>query len=73
MTAALTLESVSKRYGGFDAVRDLSFEVPKGQEGTFGGKGVKSSEEVPPPPYSEWQQMASQPQTRKRKRFLGLF
>ncbi len=30
MTAALTLESVSKRYGGFDAVRELSFEVPKG-------------------------------------------
>ena len=30
MTAALTLESVSKRYGGFDAVRDLSFQVPKG-------------------------------------------
>ncbi|MFN7112694.1 MAG: ATP-binding cassette domain-containing protein, partial [Brevundimonas sp.] len=30
MTAALTLESLSKRYGGFDAVRDLSFQVPKG-------------------------------------------
>ena len=28
--AALTLDKVSKRYGGFDAVRDLSFEVPKG-------------------------------------------
>ena len=30
MTAALTLESVSKRYGEFQAVSDLSFEVPKG-------------------------------------------
>jgi ABC-2 type transport system ATP-binding protein len=30
MTAALTLESVSKRYGEFQAVRDLSFEVQKG-------------------------------------------
>ena len=28
--AALTLESVSKRYGDFDAVRDLSFQVQKG-------------------------------------------
>ncbi|WEK38902.1 MAG: ATP-binding cassette domain-containing protein [Candidatus Brevundimonas colombiensis] len=28
--AALTLESVSKRYGDFDAVRDLSFQVRKG-------------------------------------------
>jgi len=30
MTAALTLEGVSKRYGDFQAVRDLSFEVEKG-------------------------------------------
>ncbi len=30
MTAALTLDGVSKRYGGFEAVRDLSFQVPKG-------------------------------------------
>jgi ABC-2 type transport system ATP-binding protein len=30
MTAALTLQSVSKRYGGFQAVSDLSFQVPKG-------------------------------------------
>ena len=30
MTAALTLEGVNKRYGGFHAVRDLSFEVEKG-------------------------------------------
>lgn len=30
MAAALTLESVSKRYGEFQAVRDLSFEVQKG-------------------------------------------
>lgn len=30
MTAALTLESVSKRYGDFQAVRDLSFQVGKG-------------------------------------------
>jgi ABC-2 type transport system ATP-binding protein len=30
MTAALTLEGVTKRYGGFEAVRDLSFAVPKG-------------------------------------------
>ena len=30
MTAALTLEGVSKRYGTFEAVRDLSFQVPKG-------------------------------------------
>ena len=30
MSAALTLESVSKRYGEFQAVSDLSFEVPKG-------------------------------------------
>ena len=67
--------SVDESYGDEIAVTVVatSFEVPKGQEGTFGGKGVKSSEEVPPPPYSEWQQMASQPQTRKRKRFLGLF
>ena len=28
--AALTLEGISKRYGDFDAVRDLSFEVGKG-------------------------------------------
>lgn len=31
MTTALMLEGVSKRYGGFQAVRDLSFEVRKGQ------------------------------------------
>lgn len=31
MTAALTLEGVSKRYGDFQAVRDLSFQVQKGQ------------------------------------------
>lgn len=30
MTAALTLEGVSKRYGDFQAVRDLSFQVGKG-------------------------------------------
>ena len=30
MTAALTLEGVTKRYGDFEAVRDLSFAVPKG-------------------------------------------
>lgn len=30
MTAALTLEGVSKRYGSFQAVKDLSFSVPKG-------------------------------------------
>ena len=30
MTAALTLEGVSKRYGGFQAVKDLSFQVEKG-------------------------------------------
>lgn len=30
MTAALTLQGVNKRYGGFHAVRDLSFEVAKG-------------------------------------------
>ncbi|OGN43785.1 MAG: ABC transporter ATP-binding protein [Caulobacterales bacterium RIFCSPHIGHO2_01_FULL_70_19] len=30
MTAALTLEGVNKRYGGFHAVRDLSFQVGKG-------------------------------------------
>ncbi|MBN9465344.1 ATP-binding cassette domain-containing protein [Brevundimonas sp.] len=30
MTAALTLDGVSKRYGDFDAVRDLSFQVGKG-------------------------------------------
>lgn len=30
MTAALTLEGISKRYGGFEAVRDLSFSVGKG-------------------------------------------
>ncbi|WP_374600000.1 ABC transporter ATP-binding protein [Brevundimonas sp.] len=30
MTAALTLEGVSKRYGDFQAVRDLSFHVGKG-------------------------------------------
>lgn len=30
MSAALKLESVSKRYGGFQAVSDLSFEVPRG-------------------------------------------
>lgn len=30
MSAALKLESVSKRYGQFQAVSDLSFEVPKG-------------------------------------------
>ena len=31
MTAALTLDGVGKRYGDFQAVRDLSFEVGKGQ------------------------------------------
>ena len=30
MTAALTLEGVSKRYGDFQAVKDLSFQVGKG-------------------------------------------
>ena len=30
MAAALTLEGVSKRYGDFQAVRDLSFQVEKG-------------------------------------------
>ena len=30
MTAALTLDGVSKRYGEFQAVRDLSFQVEKG-------------------------------------------
>ena len=30
MTEALTLDGVSKRYGTFEAVRDLSFQVPKG-------------------------------------------
>ncbi len=30
MTAALTLDGVSKRYGEFHAVRDLSFQVGKG-------------------------------------------
>lgn len=30
MTAALTLEGVSKRYGDFQAVKDLSFRVEKG-------------------------------------------
>lgn len=30
MTAALTLEGVSKRYGAFQAVKDLSFQVEKG-------------------------------------------
>ncbi len=30
MTAALTLDGVTKRYGDFEAVRDLSFAVPKG-------------------------------------------
>ena len=30
MTAALTLDKVSKRYGEFQAVRDLSFQVDKG-------------------------------------------
>lgn len=30
MTAALTLQGVSKRYGGFQAVNDLSFQVEKG-------------------------------------------
>lgn len=30
MAAALTLEGVSKRYGEFEAVRDLSFQVEKG-------------------------------------------
>jgi ABC-2 type transport system ATP-binding protein len=30
MAAALTLESVSKRYGDFQAVKDLSFQVEKG-------------------------------------------
>ena len=28
--AALTLEGVSKRYGAFQAVRDVSFQVEKG-------------------------------------------
>ena len=28
--AALTLEYISKRYGAFEAVRDLSFQVPRG-------------------------------------------
>ena len=31
MTAALTLDGISKRYGGFQAVSDLSFEVEKGR------------------------------------------
>jgi ABC-2 type transport system ATP-binding protein len=30
MAAALTLDGVSKRYGDFQAVRDLSFAVEKG-------------------------------------------
>jgi len=30
MVAALTLDGISKRYGGFQAVSDLSFEVEKG-------------------------------------------
>ena len=30
MTAALTLDGLSKRYGDFNAVRDLSFQVEKG-------------------------------------------
>jgi len=30
MVAALTLDGISKRYGGFQAVSDLSFEVAKG-------------------------------------------
>ena len=30
MTAALTLQGVSKRYGSFQAVSDLSFQVPRG-------------------------------------------
>jgi ABC-2 type transport system ATP-binding protein len=30
MTAALTLDGIGKRYGDFQAVRDLSFEVEKG-------------------------------------------
>ena len=30
MTAALTLDGISKRYGGFQAVSDLSFQVEKG-------------------------------------------
>ena len=30
MSAALTLEGLSKRYGDFQAVRDLSFEVEQG-------------------------------------------
>lgn len=30
MTAALTLDRVSKRYGHFQAVKDLSFSVPRG-------------------------------------------
>ncbi|HRO34158.1 MAG TPA: ATP-binding cassette domain-containing protein [Brevundimonas sp.] len=30
MTTALTLDAVSKRYGDFQAVSDLSFQVPKG-------------------------------------------
>ena len=31
MVAALTLDGISKRYGGFQAVSDLSFEVEKGK------------------------------------------
>ncbi|MGO4409502.1 ATP-binding cassette domain-containing protein, partial [Brevundimonas sp. M-11_2] len=30
MAAALTLDGISKRYGGFQAVSDLSFQVEKG-------------------------------------------
>ena len=30
MDAALTLDGISKRYGGFQAVSDLSFQVEKG-------------------------------------------